>query len=527
MPMDLMDRAEARAPDPDGSGAGVEGRGAGHGSDNSAHVASSATHRVIRGALILLSTQPVTWACSLLLVIFVPRLMDSRSLGEYQMAVSLEGVLISLLSLGVPSVLTRRIAAAPDTARRDISTALTLLVGLGTLGSLVVLVVVPATGLLPISTSLLALVLVMMVLTQAQTVLHAALTGFQLMGRFAWSNAATAAATAALVLLFLSLGWGAIGFVAAGLVPLIVVTAFFWHRLGIGFDPAGINRPALLGLAALGLPFLGWDLLVRLRTEGESLILGTMLSVEAVGWWSAALRVVAIPVFVPTLIVTPLMPALSQIATRREAFASTVRRSFELTLIVTVGVSAGIFAFAPMVPSILGWAPEYEAAVPLMQVLVCFFPLLSMGMVFGASLIALGQERRLLLANIAATVVQYSLIFLAVPTAATMLGNGAIGAAVARVASEVVMLVAAQILLPRGVITLGTWAFAGRVLLAGAVLVSAVTWVLPLVGPLWPAAALLGGLAYVACLFLLRTVRPSDVRLAVGWLTERLRRRTA
>ena len=123
-------------------------------------MASSTTHRVIRGALILLSTQPLTWAASLLLVIFVPRLLDSRALGEYQMAVSLEGVLIAVLSLGVPSVLTRRLASHPDTARRDISTALALLVGLGTLGSIVVLLLVPATGLLPISTPLLALVLV-------------------------------------------------------------------------------------------------------------------------------------------------------------------------------------------------------------------------------------------------------------------------------------------------------------------------------------------------------------------------------
>ena len=78
-----------------------------------------------------------------------------------------------------------------------------------------------------------------------------------------------------------------------------------------------------------------------------------------------------------------------------------------------MGASAGIFAFAPVVPSILGWAPEYQSTVPLMQVLVCFFPLLSMGMVYGAALVALGEERRLLVANVAATVVQYAMVFAA------------------------------------------------------------------------------------------------------------------
>lgn len=487
--------------------------------------ATSATQRVIRGALLLLSTQPVTWASSLLLVIFVPRYLDSRSLGEYQMAVSLEGVLLGLLSLGVPTVLTRRLASSPQTASVDISAALTLLVGLGTLGSLVALAFIATTDLLPISTPLMALVLLGMVLTQGQSVLHAALTGFQAMGRYAWSNAITAATTAILVVAVLSVGGGTLGYAAAVLVPLFCVTVFFWLRLKIGFNRAGLSRPALLGLATMGLPFLGWELLVRLRTEGESLVLGAMLSVEVVGWWAAALRVVSIPIFVPVLIVTPLMPALSQIVGQREAFASTLRRSFELTLIVTVGASAAIFAFAPLVPSILGWAPEYEAAVPLMQVLVCFFPLLSMGMVFGAGLVALGEEKRLLLANLCATVVQYGLLFLLVPVAASWWENGAIGAALARVAAELVMLVAAQLVLPRGVITVRTWLFAGRVLVAGGLLIAASFATLPLVGPFWPVAAVAGGLAYVAGLFLLRTVRLSDVRMAVGWVTERFRRR--
>ena len=55
------------------------------------------------------------------------------------------------------------------------------------------------------------------------------------------------------------------------------------------------------------------------------------------------------------------------------------------------------------------------------------------------------------------------------------------------------MLAAAQMILPRGIMTVGTWLFAGRVLLAGAVLVAVVSLVLPLVGWLWPLAALVAG----------------------------------
>ena len=36
-------------------------------------VGASTTRRVMRGALMLLSTQPITWAASLAMTIFVPR----------------------------------------------------------------------------------------------------------------------------------------------------------------------------------------------------------------------------------------------------------------------------------------------------------------------------------------------------------------------------------------------------------------------------------------------------------------------
>jgi O-antigen/teichoic acid export membrane protein len=483
---------------------------------------ASPIHRVMRGALMLLSTQPITWASSLLMTIFIPRLLDSRSFGEYTVAVTLSGLLGAVVSLGVPTVLTRRIAAHPETARTDCTTALTLLVGLGIVVMVVGLAVVPATGLLEISTPLLVLAFVGMVVVQGQNVLNAALVGLQWMGRYAWSNALLSVCITVVSLIILVLGGGAFGFALAAVVPLLVVVAGVWVWFGLGLDWSGTNRQSLLRFATMGLPFLAWGVLVRFRSEGEMLFLGSMLSVETVGWWNVAMRIVVIPLFVPTLIVTPLMPALSQIVDDHAAFAATLRRSFELTVVVAVGASAAIFAFAPVVPSVLGWAPEYQAAVPLMQVLVLFFPLASISMVFGTGLMALGDERRLLLANVAATALQYILLVPAVPLATAWIGNGALGAACTRVASELVMLAAVQVLLPRGMVTLGTWLFAGRVLVASAVMVAVSTLLLSVA---WPLAALAGGLAYLGTLFVVRAARPSDVRLMIAWASATLRRR--
>ena len=490
--------------------------------DDAAPVGVSTTRRVLRGALLLLSTQPITWASSLLMTIFIPRLLDSRSLGEFTVAITFSGLIGTIVSLGLPTVLTRRISSHPATARADTTSALVVMVGIGAIAAAICIAVVPLTGWLAVSAPLLAVAMIGMVIVQGQSVLNAALTGYQWMGRFAWTNALLTVAMTVLAIVVLYLGGGAIGLALSMSLPIGVVVVAAWLWLGLGFDWLSLSWRGLRTFATLGLPFLAWTVLLKVRSEGEAILLASMLNVETVGWWAAALRIISIPVFVPVLITTPLLPALSEIASDRKAFASTLNRAFELTFIVTIGVSGAIFAFAPIIPSLLGWGPEYQAAIPLIQILVFIFPPVSIGMVFGTGLMALRDERRLLLANVGSTVVQYGLFWLAVPLTAAWLGNGGIGAAVSRVVGECVMLVAAIALLPRGVTSLGTWLFAGRVLLAGAAMV--VVSML-LIGWFWPVAAVLGGLTYAVALVLLRTIRLSDAAEALTWLRGRLHRR--
>src|SRR5690242_10204166 len=71
-------------------------------SEETSQAGASTIHRVMRGALMMLSTQPITWACSLAMTIFIPRLLDSHSFGEYTVAATLSSLLGAVVSLGVP-----------------------------------------------------------------------------------------------------------------------------------------------------------------------------------------------------------------------------------------------------------------------------------------------------------------------------------------------------------------------------------------------------------------------------------------
>jgi len=307
-------------------------------------------------------------------------------------------------------------------------------------------------------------------------------------------------------------------------VVTAAATAVTWRQMGVRLDREGLSWESTRALASTGLPFLVWQVLLRVRGDVDSIVLGRLLSVEAVGWWNAGQRIIAIPVFVPVLVATPLLPALTSIRDDRDAFGRTLRRSFELTVLVTVGVSSVIAGFAPVVPATLGWSSEYIAAVPIMQIMAPMLPLVSISMVLGTALIALGYERRWLLVNAVATAMQYVVLFLGIPFTESQFGNGTIGAAAGRIVAEVMMVSGALILLPRGMIDWACWFYVARAALVGtgstlAILALAPTSII--------LAGLAGGTVFGCGQLLLRTVRLADLWAMLEFAQSGLGRRPA
>jgi O-antigen/teichoic acid export membrane protein len=485
--------------------------------------ATATIRRVVGGIMALLSTQPITWAATLLMTVSLPRYLDARAYGELGIALATGTIVGTVVNLGMSTVLTRSVASREHGVSALVTTSLVMVLGLGVGVSALTATLGLWSGLLVVSPSLLQLALLGMIVTQAQALIFAILAGQQRLGLFAWSNAALSLFTALLTVAVLMLGGGGVGTLAVSLSVTSVTAIVLWRRLGVPLDLRGVRWPGIVDLARSGLPFVAWDLLLHLRGNLDSIVLGRLLSLEAVGWWNAAQRIAAIPVFVPVLVVTPLLPALSGLTRDRETMTRTLRRAFELTVIVTTGISAGIAAVAPLVPSTLGWSEDYVVAVPVMQLLSPLLVLVSISMVLGTALIALGQERRWLLVNAVATTLQYVVLFTVIPATEAYYGNGMIGAAAGRIGAELVMVAGALLLLPRGMIGWSAAFFMARVALAG---VFAGALALAILNVSVFMAAPVGIILYPSCLILLRVVRPSDLVTGIQVTTEALRRRT-
>lgn len=481
----------------------------------------SPTMSVVRGALLLLSAQPITWAASALGAIFTPQYLGDDALGAFVLSWTIGGLAGTFVTMGVPDYLVRRVASHPSAARRDGAGALVVLTGAALLVAALLAVVLPLVGFPASRRPLLVLALLGMVVSVAQMVLLAVLRGQEHHARFAWLSAGGVVASNVASIAALMAGGGVIAYAGVIVGTMALTTALIWWVSGLRFERSAFVPRHLFNLARGGFPFLGWNVAQRFRMEVDRLLLGILSTVAVIGWYGAAYRIVGVTVFVPTLITTPLLPALSRHKDDRAVFEQTLRRSIIAALLLTVPICAMIVGVAPSIPATLHWPESFRNSVPLIMILALQMPLVAVDMVIGTGLIALHRERPWFVVAALGAVLNVVANVLLIVFFERAMGNGAIGSATATVSTEVVILIGALILLPSGVINRSVVSVSARIVFAGACLTGVA---LSLLATSLPLAVLGAGVAFIVAVVVLRVIRVADARSMCEQVARRLKR---
>ena len=468
---------------------------------------------VARGALALLSTQPLTWSATLLTTIFAPRFLGAEGYGQYAIAMTIAGLAGVVATLGVPGYLTRQIARNPSRASVEASGTLLLLTTVAIVVAAVVVAIVSVLG-SPISEpNAIRLAVIGMVVLTAQQALYAYLIGQERHSAYAWLNAAWVAVSAVTGVAVLVAGGGLLAYLAAAIVATMATTGLLWYVSGLKISVRSFDLHLWQQLARGGLAFLGFNLAMRVRNQIDVLVIGLLLSEQAAGWLAAAYRIVWIPVFIPTLITTPLVPALSRSVDDPAAFRRTLQQSLTIALFLSVGASALIIGTAPAVPALLGWGASFDRSIPLMTILAVGEPFGAVDIILGGALLALNRERGWLRVTVLACVLNPVLNLVTIPLFETWLQHGAIGAAIVEVATELVMFAGALRLMPKGMIDQSIIWLGARILIAGVGLAVTARLILTSADLLvaFPCAVIGGGLTFLAISIALRVVKPGEL----------------
>jgi polysaccharide transporter, PST family len=494
-----------------------------HPSSNEPTVRQAAVGQSIaRGALALLSTQPLTWATTLLSVVALPRLLGADVLGQLTVATTISSLGAVVCALGVTEFLIRRVAQTPETLRRDAGIALIVQASAAVLGVLAIGLVVTRLTAAMVDEWLVRVCLLSVLGAPLQTVLSSSLLGRELHARYAWFIAIGGVLSTLAGVLTLALGGGIL--LASGLSGTLSIATSLVAWKVWGPRPVFPRLDRALGRDIVhfirgGLPFMTWSLTLTAYGEIDRVILGALVPSAELGWYASAYKIIGLTVFVPALVARPLLPVLSRIAQEPETLRQTIKQTLRVMVVIMVPVCMCTIVVAPMVPRLLGWPADFENSVPLMVVLALHMPAVAVNMVLGAVLLATHREARWVMVGIAATVFNVVGNFVAIPAFEQAMSNGALGAAIVTVLTEILMGLCAVILLPKTLLDRGIAGHMVRLALGGA----AGTWVglalhaslrdqlpwLPLLAVVCAGAAVL---INVACGFYLRAWTLDDLR---------------
>lgn len=436
-------------------------------------------NRVVRNIIALLVNQCGTWTLTLVTTLVVLPYLGNERWGLLAFVQAYAAFFAVAMTFGTGTYLTWRIAREPHIAGRLTFNTLLMQVPLTVVIIVAALVALPLLDTSGQTLRLGAIILVSTGFTTFSLTCTSALAGLQIMRPPALINLISAAFGTALMVACVVKHGDLLVFATIGLVTQIgtLIAFLIYTQRTIGLVPhidLRLWRTIVLG----GMPFFTWAVILLFYGQVDITMLHVMVGNAEVGWYAAANRVVSIPVFLPTIIITAILPALSREHDYNSPrFRELASRSVRLVMAAGIPAAAGTIMVAGALVPLLRFPASFNQMSPLISILALNMPMIALDMVLGTILIALGRQKAWTGIAIISAFFNPLANLWAIPFTQHAFGNGAIGAASVTLATEIIMFIGALFLKPRTIFTWGDIFYIIRCLVAAGVMIPAV-WAL-------------------------------------------------
>jgi O-antigen/teichoic acid export membrane protein len=413
--------------------------------------------------------QILTWLGAGLMTVLLPRFLGDVNLGKLTFAFALTNLTGLLADLGVTTYLTREIARDPASANRLTVNLMVMRVPLSLALAAGTMLFARLSGYDPVTEQLVDILSLGIVVVALSSVVNGTLQGLQQMKAIAITSVFTKVGYAVVATAFLVAGAGAlavtIAWVSVGALGLVYSAIIMVRRVRL---TPSVSLNAWRPLLVAGLPFFVWQAALLVYGQIDLVLLSFLTTDAVVGWYAVAYRIIMIPVFIPTIVVTVIFPALSAATHDSRAFAALARRGLHVIALVSTPMALGIMLLPDKIIHLLGYPETFDHSVVPLVLLAPHLPLAAIDVMIGTVLNARDRQRQWAMTGVAAAILNPLLNLVAIPYAQATWGNGAIGAATITTFTEVFMLIGGLRLLPHGVYDRSTVLDLGKCLLATA-----------------------------------------------------------
>ena len=388
----------------------------------------------------LAGAQLVTWTMTLLWTLVVPRALGPAGWGLVVSALSVSGVAGIVLGLGTRTYLVRELVVDRAAAATLLGTALILRLLLAPLFAASVI----AYAWLSQSGHEARLVLYLLAASTLLTLLAEPMqAGFQAIERMqylAYSDIINKSAQSLTGIALVVLGFRATGIAVnlAVVAGAIIVLNAFWLRRIVRID-LRTNTRKLVHMAQQSLAYWAFGVFSMLYLWIDTIMLSLMTRPEVVGWYGAPIRLFQTLMFLPVLLSTAWLPRLvAAFEEGAERVRTAARMPLELVLVLSVPIAAGTAILAGPVIHLL-YGSAYANAVPVMIVLGLCIPPMYLNIMLAAVLVAEKRQMTWTWVMAGATLANPPFNLLLIPLTQSRYGNGAIGAALSLLATEMLI----------------------------------------------------------------------------------------
>ena len=276
----------------------------------------------------------------------------------------------------------------------------------------------------------------------------------------------------------------------------------------VGVNKLSIERGAFSSLFFGGIPFVFFGLAMALQPNIDAVLLSKLGSVEAVGWFAVARRLIGLLLFPASALIGALYPTLCRLwAEDRGEFERVARGSLHSVglLVMPIALCSALY---PDVGIAIFSKKAFGPAADDLRVLSVFLFLVYFTMPIGTCVLAAGRQRAWSVVQSLCVVVSLVLDWPLIPWFQRRFGNGGLGPCVASVVSEIVVVICGLALMPRGIFDARLRRSLFFAILAGSAM-AAVAWLTRSVTPFVAAPAAV--IAYVAALGILGEIDRSHV----------------
>ena len=439
--------------------------------------------KIAKNASVLMASQLSTWLLTLLLMLFLPRYLGAEAVGQLHLGNSIWAIVAIVISFGMDRLLIKDIARRPSETSHLFGTTVVLrtflyFLGFGAIALYLYLLDYPA-----ITIQVVYVIGLSQLIWQIVEACQAALQGLEQMQYMSLANIVGKAVNTVVSIALLMFGFHVLAIAAVSLLSALinlVIQLRYLNRL----HPIRLRFSISDGISMLkaGSPYLLTRLSLVIYQQVDIIIISLLVNETTIGWYGVADQLFGTFLFIPTVFMTAIFPALSRMyATASNELSTVMSKSFDTLLLLSVPIGLGLLVVAdPLVVLLFGKA--FAPSGPVLAVMGIVLILTYQNILLGQFLVSTDRQNHWTVVMAVAAIATVPLDWILIPWCAQTFGNGAIGGAMVFVITELCMMVAGLRLLPEGSLGWRNFWLGVRVLLAGAAMMAATWWIRDFIG---------------------------------------------